>query len=194
MDNEFLTLKEIAKILKVSPVHVQNLIHSGKLKGYKFGGARGMRVQVVDLKNYIGDCQVLDPAKMKKGSEFHMKLLEILGEGRMGKEQALEFLKVEDLEGFKSHEYFQQHKFDKPDVGNLRFDTPSSTGSGAAASVPSAGGGDYEAAVEQIMQQKGCREGEAVRLLMDTPEGQALFQKHWAEVEESARRRAHGQR
>jgi len=192
MNIEFLTLKQVAEILKVTPVHVQNLIHGGKLKGYKFGSGRGMRVQMADLIDFIGGSQVIDKELMRKGGDFHLKILESMVEGKMTREAAINLHKGGDPEGCQAHEYFQQHKFDKPSVsaaGNPRFDNPVS-GSGAAGGGSVAGGLNFEQAVTQIMAQEHCRECEAVRLLMQSPEGQALFEKHWSEIEQGAKERS----
>lgn len=191
MNEQFLTLKEVAEILRVSVIHVQNLIHQGKLRGYKFGNERAMRVQVVDLQQFIGGCGVVDTELMKKGSIFHMKVLETMVEGKMTHEAALEFLKGGDPEGYQAHEYFQRHKYDKsaPDIRNLRFDNPSAPT--ASGQVAAGNGLDFESAVIQIMERENCRECEAVRLLMQTDEGKKLFERHWAEIEQGARERSH---
>lgn len=49
--NEYLTIEEVTKILKVSRTTVYNWMNSGKLKFYKVG--RLVRIKSEDLKKFI---------------------------------------------------------------------------------------------------------------------------------------------
>ena len=52
-DEEFLTVEEIAKILKVSDTTVRGFIRSKKLRGAKFG--RDYRVRKADFDRFVQD-------------------------------------------------------------------------------------------------------------------------------------------
>jgi excisionase family DNA binding protein len=192
MLDKFLTTKEVSEALQITHVHLMHIINTGKLKAYRLGDVRAVRIKQSDLEIFMNQA-VINRELMKKGEEFHLRLLETMVDGKMSGEAALEFLKGGDPEGYQAHEYFQAHKFDKPsapDIGNLRFDSPTYAASRANVSA----GGDFESEVDRIMKREDCRECEAVRLLMQSPEGQKLFEKHWSEVEEAARRRNNAQR
>lgn len=57
---EILKTEEVAKILRVSPLHVRNLINAGRIKAYKEGRKGGFRTLWVEVERYILD-------KLKEG-------------------------------------------------------------------------------------------------------------------------------
>ena len=50
---EMLTVEEVAKVLKLSPYTVRELLKEGKLPGRKIGGGRQWRVSRDDLEVYL---------------------------------------------------------------------------------------------------------------------------------------------
>jgi len=179
MNTEFLTLKEVAEILKVTPVHVQNLIHSGKLKGYKFGNGRGMRVQMTDLIDYVGGCKVISQEQIDMATNYHERAMNRATANKINIMQAVEELRAEDPQGYKV--FMNLTGIGRVTGGELRFDNPScAIASGTVApSVPGAGG-DFEAAVDRIMKRENCKECEAVQILLADPQGKILFEKYWS--------------
>jgi excisionase family DNA binding protein len=53
MDMEVLTVEEAAKILKLSPYTVRELLKKQKLPGIKIGGGRQWRIRKADLEAYL---------------------------------------------------------------------------------------------------------------------------------------------
>lgn len=57
MDNaKFLTVEEMASILKVVPMTVYRYLKAGKLQAYKFG--KEYRVYESDFKAFVASCKV----------------------------------------------------------------------------------------------------------------------------------------
>ena len=48
-----LTVKEVAKELKLHPITVYRLIQRGELKAIRLGKRQGIRIDEADLKNFI---------------------------------------------------------------------------------------------------------------------------------------------
>jgi len=51
--NQFLTVRDVQSLLKVSRGMVIRLIHSGRLRAFKLGGGRLWRIREQDLKRFI---------------------------------------------------------------------------------------------------------------------------------------------
>lgn len=58
---EFYTLKEVAKMLRVSMTTIYRYVESGKLNAVKIGNS--YRVTDEDLRKFIDDCRVATDAK-----------------------------------------------------------------------------------------------------------------------------------
>lgn len=58
---EFYTLKEVAKMLRVSMTTIYRYVESGKLSAVKIGNS--YRVTDEDLRKFIDDCRVATDAK-----------------------------------------------------------------------------------------------------------------------------------
>jgi excisionase family DNA binding protein len=132
MNIEFLTLKEVAEILKVTPVHVQNLIHSGKLKGFKFENGRAMRVQMVYLVDYIGGSQVVTQEQVDMATNYYERAMDRATTKKITILQAVEELRAEDPSGYKIFMDLSLRGIQKSD---LRFDNPVSESRAAAESM-----------------------------------------------------------
>lgn len=48
-----LTVKEVAKFLKLHPITVYRLIAKGDIKAVRIGTRQGIRIDEADLKNFI---------------------------------------------------------------------------------------------------------------------------------------------
>jgi putative molybdopterin biosynthesis protein len=56
MDEEFLTVEEIAKRLKVKPFTVRDWVRKGELPAYKVG--RSLRVKKEDFEQFLKDRRI----------------------------------------------------------------------------------------------------------------------------------------
>lgn len=71
----FLTVNEVASLLKLHRNQVYKLISSGKLAGHKIGGA--IRVNEGDLMEYIESCRIKTRKKARKSSSPRLQILEV---------------------------------------------------------------------------------------------------------------------
>lgn len=53
MNEEWLTVTEIAELLKVKDSTVREWLRGGKLRGRNFGGRTGWRVRLSDLETFL---------------------------------------------------------------------------------------------------------------------------------------------
>jgi len=51
--NQFLTVRDVKSLLKVSRGMVIRLIHSGRLRAFKLGGGRLWRIREWDLREFV---------------------------------------------------------------------------------------------------------------------------------------------
>jgi len=179
MEENFISVHEVSEVLSISVKAVNALIKSGELAGYQFG--REIRVKEEDLQQFIMRSKVqMNQQIIDKANDFKLKCLEMEVAGKAGSiEEAAEILEASDPSGYNALKHWEAHKHDKPGV--VTGFVGGSAGSGS----------NYEQMVETVRQQRGCRESEAVRVVMSTPEGKQAFESYWQGIEQAARERAY---